>query len=216
MSVIFQPLQFQPQQLAGKVITESLLSITRIIQNQSINQPINHYYILTLISQNQSTDRSIIQSISTTDNPDKVQIVCQPTNQYINRPINYSTSCGGGSIVNLAPCRPLPPPDQTALQVAELNVKCVKRAQENGERSSKTAMNNAIDGQGNTPVAKVCCGGSAQVHVRQVEGLDELSWGELEGQEFAQEPWKERLATLKAAWDAGHYDRYNININMHC
>lgn len=105
---------------------------------------------------------------------------------------------------------------QTAMQVAVLNAKCVERAQENGERSSKKAAmkNNAIDTQGNTPVAKFCCGDNAQqVRVRQMEGLDELSWGELEGKDYSEEPWKGRLAELKAAWDAGHYDRYRMMVH---
>lgn len=47
----------------------------------------------------------------------------------------------------------------------------------------------------------------ASVEVRQDEGLDELCWGELEGQDSAKDPWKGTLAALKAAWDDGHFDR---------
>lgn len=49
--------------------------------------------------------------------------------------------------------------------------------------------------------------GTTQVRVRKVEGLDELSWGELEGQDFKLEPFKGRLASLKQAWDEGTFDR---------
>lgn len=43
--------------------------------------------------------------------------------------------------------------------------------------------------------------------VPQDPNLDELSWGELEGKDSAQEPWKGRLAALKASWDEGHSNR---------
>lgn len=43
--------------------------------------------------------------------------------------------------------------------------------------------------------------------MRNFEGLDELSWGELEGQDSSAEPWCTRLASLKAAWDNGNFDR---------
>lgn len=43
--------------------------------------------------------------------------------------------------------------------------------------------------------------------MRKMEGLDELSWGELEGQDYKLEPFKERLASLKQAWDDGTFDR---------
>lgn len=46
-----------------------------------------------------------------------------------------------------------------------------------------------------------------QVRVFQMEGLDELSWGNLEGKDSKSEPSKARLATLKGAWDDGDFDR---------
>lgn len=49
---------------------------------------------------------------------------------------------------------------------------------------------------------------AAQVRVRKMEGLDELSWGELEGQDYKLEPFKGRLASLKQAWDDGTFDRW--------
>ena len=45
-----------------------------------------------------------------------------------------------------------------------------------------------------------------QVRVRQMEGLEELSWGELEGKDSKVEPSKSRLAALKGAWDDGIFD----------
>lgn len=42
--------------------------------------------------------------------------------------------------------------------------------------------------------------------VLQNEGVDELSWGALEGQDATQEPWKAKLAALKGAWDDGQFD----------
>lgn len=42
--------------------------------------------------------------------------------------------------------------------------------------------------------------------VLQKEGFAELSWGVLEGQLSAQEPWKGKLAALKRAWDDGQFD----------
>lgn len=44
--------------------------------------------------------------------------------------------------------------------------------------------------------------------MRRVEGLDELSWGELEGQDYKVEPFQSRLAALKQAWDDGIFDRW--------
>lgn len=43
--------------------------------------------------------------------------------------------------------------------------------------------------------------------MRQMEGLEELSWGELEGKDSKVEPSKSRLATLKRAWDEGIFDQ---------
>lgn len=47
----------------------------------------------------------------------------------------------------------------------------------------------------------------AQVRVRMLEGLEELSWGELEGKDSKLEPSRGRLAELKGAWDDGIFDR---------
>lgn len=46
-----------------------------------------------------------------------------------------------------------------------------------------------------------------QVRVRKLEGLEELSWGELEGKDSKLEPSKGRLADLKRAWDDGVFGR---------
>lgn len=50
----------------------------------------------------------------------------------------------------------------------------------------------------------------SQVRVRKLEGLDELSWGELEGEDSKLEPFKGRLAALKEAWDEGVLDRWVV------
>lgn len=42
--------------------------------------------------------------------------------------------------------------------------------------------------------------------VPQDKRLDELSWGVMEGEDAAQEPWKGQLAALKAGWDDGHFE----------
>lgn len=47
----------------------------------------------------------------------------------------------------------------------------------------------------------------SQVRVRKLEGLEELSWGELEGKDSKLEPSKGRLEELKRAWDDGIFDR---------
>lgn len=51
----------------------------------------------------------------------------------------------------------------------------------------------------------------SQVRVRRLEGLDELSWGELEGENSKLEPFKGRLAALKEAWDEGVFDRWVVS-----
>lgn len=105
-----------------------------------------------------------------------------------------------------------PPPvnasSQTAMRVAEQNTECLMRAQENGkpDRGGRAAFCEPKDDQPATQ-ADFCCGDRAQVRVRKLDGLDELSWGELEGHDSSQEPWKSKLADLKAGWDAGQFDR---------
>lgn len=81
-------------------------------------------------------------------------------------------------------CATAPPPrHQTALRVVEENVKCAETAQKNGSPDTE------------------------KVPVMKHEGLDELSWGELEGQDSGEEPWKGKLENLRSAWNAGHFDR---------
>lgn len=48
---------------------------------------------------------------------------------------------------------------------------------------------------------------TSQVRVRMLEGLEELSWGELEGKDSKLEPSKGRLSELKRAWDDGIFGR---------
>ncbi|CAM9335638.1 unnamed protein product [Ascophyllum nodosum] len=85
---------------------------------------------------------------------------------------------------------------ETAVIVVEQNVKCVKQAQTNESSSDSTRR------------IENCGGGDGkQVPVKKYEGFDELSWGELEGQDAAQEPWKRKLEALKDGWDAKHFDR---------
>lgn len=43
--------------------------------------------------------------------------------------------------------------------------------------------------------------------MKRLEGLEELSWGELEGKDSKLEPSKGQLAELKRAWDDGIFDR---------
>lgn len=105
------PLQFQPQQLADIVITESLLPINPD-QPRSIirltNQTIATYSLTLLfysVKTSLPTDQlSHLPLLSIT--PRNIKI-CQPTNQHINQPTNQSTvqpiTCGGGSINNLSP-----------------------------------------------------------------------------------------------------------------
>lgn len=49
---------------------------------------------------------------------------------------------------------------------------------------------------------------SAGCRVVQSDGIDELSWGVLEGQDSAREPWKGKLAALKEAWDDGQFEMW--------
>lgn len=67
------------------------------------------------------------------------------------------------------------------MRVVEENVRCAETAQKNGSPDTEK--------------------------VRKHEGLDELSWGELEGQDSEKDPWKGKLENLKDAWNAGHFDR---------
>lgn len=85
-----------------------------------------------------------------------------------------------------------------------MNVTCVERAEKNGKETGGPAYSSPKNVS--TP-ADLCWDDKAPVRVRKCEGLDELSWGELEGQDVSQEPWKGKLAALKAAWDSGHFDR---------
>ncbi|CAN0327100.1 unnamed protein product [Pylaiella littoralis] len=115
------------------------------------------------------------------------------------------------------------------MRVAENNDACVRRAQENGLVPSSASPSSsfspslaAADMASTSTTGKAssskekeekptradfCCGDKAQVRVRRVEGLDELSWGELEGQDYKVEPFQSRLAALKQAWDDGIFDR---------
>ena len=97
---------------------------------------------------------------------------------------------------------------QTAVIVVEQNVKCVKQAQTNESSSDSTRR------------IENCGGGDGkQVPVKKYEGFDELSWGELEGQDAAQEPWKRKLEALKDGWDAKHFDRsssFSSPERFHC
>ncbi|CAM9225484.1 unnamed protein product [Ectocarpus fasciculatus] len=97
---------------------------------------------------------------------------------------------------------------ETAMRVAENNEMCLKLAQENGPVPPvpPAAPSKEQEGEKTTP-ADFCCGDKAQVRVRKLEGLDELSWGELEGEDSKLEPFKGRLAALKEAWDEGVFDR---------
>ncbi|CAM9405188.1 unnamed protein product [Scytosiphon promiscuus] len=103
---------------------------------------------------------------------------------------------------------------ETAMRIAENNEMCVKRAQENApvRTAPKKEMRNSSseeeeEEEEEPTSADFCCGDKAQVRVRQMEGLDELSWGNLEGKDSKAEPSKGRLAALKGAWDDGAFDR---------
>lgn len=94
------------------------------------------------------------------------------------------------------------------MRVAECNLKCLEQAQENIDIVTSSSAGDVFSSKNDkTTQADFCCGDRGQIRVRKCVDLDELSWGELEGQDSKQEPWKSSLATLKAAWDEGDYSR---------
>ncbi|CAM9874517.1 unnamed protein product, partial [Ectocarpus sp. 6 AP-2014] len=97
---------------------------------------------------------------------------------------------------------------ETAMRIAENNEMCLKLAQENGPVPPVPPSTSTKEQEGEkTTPADFCCGDKAQVRVRRLEGLDELSWGELQGEDSKLEPFKGCLAALKEAWDEGVFDR---------
>lgn len=120
-------------------------------------------------------------------------------------------------------CRPQEPPPvardpQTAMRIVAQNDAVSPEAD-----SASSATHPATPRDGESSVDADAAAGTApsRAAVEPVEGtkselmgslvlqddrLDELSWGELEGKDASQEPWKGRLAALKAGWDDGHYD----------
>lgn len=85
-------------------------------------------------------------------------------------------------------------------------MRCIERTQKNGNPADGDASSSSLKDKNSTPW-DFFCSDRAQVLVKKYEDLDELSWGELEGEESAKEPWKTKLAELKADWDNGHFDR---------
>lgn len=112
---------------------------------------------------------------------------------------------------------------ETAIRVVSVNIYCLNRERGccNGSRrhnkgtvsASCSSEPEAAAGAGedvgvasSPDVTDVSATTSAGCRVVQSDGIDELSWGVLEGQDSAREPWKGKLAALKEAWDDGQFE----------